>query len=633
MAKKLDYRPIVCADELQVLLKACIDVGVEAVRRKGGRTEPLFYDVKRRMSHYGDFPERKLYRLQTHYFHTERDFLNGKLNPYPPEARTLWGTAEHDANAPDNDKRWSELVNQIQQRKQSPSHVSRTESKEIVNQALQRNLENLSANAQDYVFEEILSELKMKKLFLNRNVTVLKLAYLRLRKQFQKGRVRYLLPEAAQLWPSNRLEQVTIKTETPHSDDENEPLSRLSGNSRQESSPEPLETVEKTKNECRICQSLLREECKDLLEDTYNNKTYGKIIQETIQVEIPCDGQANSKICSHCSDLIEKMLLFVQQCREACNIVIPIKFDEIFVDEKKHVAIEEDAISETKQTETIECTDAAIEYDSDELSSPMRSPSPVDVICELKDEVSEEKEKKIIANEDKHSEFGERSTEETITDEQKYQEFMKSLPAKPKKQQCHLCGKTVNKLALHLTSHGAAEFQCEICSQKCTNKRQLQDHMNLHTKKKTYPCRTCERVFYNWTSRKYHEQAHFVKFNCDKCGAVYTTESGLRQHIKHIHNGIKHLACLSCPFKTFVKSRLLNHVRSLHTRERPYRCTFCESTANSSNSYYTHFQRHKKSGEATEYSMLCAYCGQRFNKDAALEKHILNEHSEVAVVV
>ncbi|XP_055535009.1 zinc finger protein 121-like isoform X2 [Wyeomyia smithii] len=614
---KVDYRPVLCADELQVLLKACIEVGVEDVRRQSGRTEPLFYDVQQRMSRYGDFPKRKLYRLQGYYFQTEKDFLNGKLNPYPPEARQLWGTAKHDVDAPDNDKRWSDLVRKIQ---------------EIIRQALQRNLENLSSNDQDYVFEEILSELKMKNLFLNRNATALRLAYLKLRKQFQTGKARYLLPEAAQLWPITKVEQVTIKTETPPSEDENEPLSQWLRNSQQETSLEPIEIVIKTGNECRICQAQLHEESKDLWQDMYNNQTYGIIIQEIIQVQIPCDGQVSSKVCLHCSNFIEQMLLFVQQCREACNIPITIKHDEMFVDIKKQIDIVEDTITDTKQTKTtVECMDATLDYASDRVCSPMRSPSPVAVVCKLKYEIG--KEKRIITDEQEYRETTEKNTEEAITDEQKYQEFMKSLPAKPRKHQCHLCGKVVYNLALHLTSHEAAELQCEFCPHKCPNKYQLEEHMNLHTKKKTYPCRTCERVFYNWTSRKYHEQAHYIKFNCDKCPAVYKSECSLRQHIKHTHNGIRHLACSSCPYKTFVKSRLLNHVRSFHTSERPYRCTFCESTANSSNSYYTHLQRHKKSGETTEYSMLCAYCGQHFNKDAALEKHICKEHPDVAVVV
>ncbi|XP_055533582.1 zinc finger protein ZFP2-like [Wyeomyia smithii] len=629
MAKEVDYRPVVCADELQVLLKVCIDVGVESVRRQNGRTEPLFYDVQQRMSHYGDFPKRKLYRLQTHYFRTERDFLNGKLDPYPPEARQLWGTAEHDANAPDNDKRWSDLVNQIQQRKQNSSHVTRTEAREIVRLALQRNLEKHASNDQDYVYEKILSELKTKNLFLNRNVTVLKQIYLRLQKQFQKGRARYLLPEAAKLWPSSRLEQVTVETETSHSEDENEPFS---GNSRQETSPELPDTVANTENKCRICQARLHEECKDLLQDTYNNQTYGKIIQEIVHVQIPCDGQTNSKICLQCSCFIEKMLLFVQQCREACNIncLIAIKFDEIIVNEKEHDTIEE---VDLQTLQTIESTDATMDYDSHEVSSPMQSQSPVDVFRELEDKTGDEKERKIITKEQEYPEIGEKRTEEAVTDEQKYQEFVKSLPAKPGKQQCHLCGKTVDRLAQHLIRHGAAEFQCEICSQKCINKRQLREHMNLHTQKKTYPCRTCERVFYNWTSRKYHEQGHSGKFTCDKCGAVYKTESGLRRHFNHTHKGIRRYACSSCPFKTFVKPVLLNHIRGLHTSERPYLCTFCDSTANSSNSYYTHFQRHKKSGEATEYSMLCAYCGEHFNKNSDLEKHICKKHPDVAVVI
>ncbi|XP_055533585.1 zinc finger protein 62 homolog [Wyeomyia smithii] len=588
------------ADELQVLLQACIDVGVEEVLRQGGRTEPLFYDVQQRMSHYGDFPERKLYRLRKYYLKTKRDFCSGMLNPYPPEARQLWGSTKHDADASDNDERWADYVRRTLQRKQSHSYVSKAESREIISQALQRNLENLPKNKQEYAFKEILSELTTKKMFLNRNVEMLKRAYLRLQKQFQKGSAHELLPEAAQLW----LSKTSINTEMPHSKEKNGSLTQITQDIRQD---EP-KSVEKIDSVCRICQARLLETCKDLLQDTYNSQTYGEIIQETIQVQIPCDEHTSSKICLYCSKFVENMVLFIQQCREASIHTIPMKFDEFYLEE-------EDVTIEPNQTKLdIEYLDEPIGYGSDKSFSPVRSASPV---AELR----------------KPESVNEENVEETITDEQKYNEYVKSLPARNRKRQCHVCGKSVRDLAQHMTTHGTAELQCEFCPRKFLNKRQLKIHMNMHTKKTVYSCRICERIYYNWTTRKNHELTHKVKFNCDECDAVYAYASQLRQHIKHKHKGIRRLSCSYCSFTTFIKTRLLNHVRSIHTSERPYRCTFCESTSNSSTGYYIHFQRHKKSGEATEYSILCAYCGQQFSKDAALEVHICEEHQDVAVII
>ncbi|XP_055531486.1 zinc finger protein 699-like [Wyeomyia smithii] len=587
------------ADELQALLKACIDVGIEKVRREGGRTDYLFYDVQQRMMQYGDFPERKLYMLQHNYLRIRRNFLSCKLDPYPPEARLLWGTAQHKANASDNDDRWSTLLHRTLQRQESYSYVLKVESWEIIRQALQRNLENLSTNQQDNAFEQILLGLREKKLFLNRDVMLLKQTYFRMRKQFLSGKTTHFPPEASQLWRSD-------ETETVHL----EPPVRITRKRRLKKQQLVEETTAADTSErlCRICQAQLLKECKDLLQDTYCSQTYEEIIQETVQVMILCDEQTSSKICLLCSKFVENLLLFVQQCRQACSIPAAPKIDEKYF-------FEEDSFLDTDRTDAVaEYLNEAIEERLDEDVLELRSPTL---------EVEFLKPKLYQNN----------TPEKTITDEQKYREFVKSRPTRNKRKQCHLCGKSVIDLVSHLTSHSGVEFQCQFCPRKCPNERQLTAHMNVHTKKNKYPCRICDRVFYVWTSRKNHEFTHNVKFSCDKCDAVYAYAAQLQVHIKQKHLGIRHLACSQCPFRTSNRARLRNHVRSIHTSERPYRCTFCESTSNCSTGYYIHFQRHKKSGEATEYSILCAYCGLQFNKDVALERHICDEHPEVAVVV
>ncbi|XP_053683174.1 zinc finger protein 449-like [Sabethes cyaneus] len=601
-------------DELQALLQACIDVGVEAARQDVGRTGHLFYDVQQRMSHYGDFPERKLYRLQKYYYRVQREFLAGKLDPYPPEARVLWGKAEHaDADDPDNDDRWSALIESTVKRKQCHSYVSYEELREIITLARQTNVENLPIDTHDYVFEKMVSMLKEKKMFLNRNAAMLKQVYFRLRKRFLKGKTADFPPEAAKLWASETEGEVGIKFEIVCSDNESESLSQVFD---LEISAEVPETAVDSHNVCRICQAQPLSDCKDLLQDTYNSQTYGEIIQETIQVQILCDGQISSKICLECSKFVESMLIFVQQCREACNISSSLKFDACFVEEDYMAEQGADHTADTAVEYLIEKVEPEIDENS---LNEQQSPAPADDFFKAEPEAIPD------------------CTEQTMSDQQKYSEFIQSRPSKhrQKKKQCHFCGKSVRDLAIHLTRHGEAKLQCEFCPRKFPNSNQLRVHVNTHTKKYSYPCRvgSCDRVFYNWTTRKNHEQTHDSKFNCKECDASYAYKSQLSIHVRQKHKGIRHLACPHCSFRTFIKSRLLNHVRSIHTSERPYRCTYCESTSNSSTGYYIHFQRHKKSGEAKEYSILCAYCGLQFSKDVALETHICQEHPDVAVVI
>lgn len=60
-------------------------------------------------------------------------------------------------------------------------------------------------------------------------------------------------------------------------------------------------------------------------------------------------------------------------------------------------------------------------------------------------------------------------------------------------------------LKLLKKSQSDASVKCNVCGKIYTNDRQLQVHMNLHTKQIEYPCQYCDRVFYVWRSQKDHE--------------------------------------------------------------------------------------------------------------------------------
>ncbi|XP_038118293.1 zinc finger protein 711-like [Culex quinquefasciatus] len=90
---------------------------------------------------------------------------------------------------------------------------------------------------------------------------------------------------------------------------------------------------------------------------------------------------------------------------------------------------------------------------------------------------------------------------------------------------------------------------------------------------------------------------------------------------------MRKLQCLDCDFSTIAKVRLLNHARSIHSKERPFQCPYCSFTSNSNTGYFIHL----KSGEATEYRIKCGYCEEMFSKDAALEKHIVRDHPDRAI--
>nr|XP_019554436.2 zinc finger protein 675-like [Aedes albopictus] len=333
-------------------------------------------------------------------------------------------------------------------------------------------------------------------------------------------------------------------------------------------------------NLCRICRSVLLADAKSLVAQAVAGKSYGDIIVEMLNIPVPCNNDENLRICQKCSCLIEDIHSFANLCRESLTQML----DSSHVNTVNATEIEEQDVMEKGAILEIEI-------------------EPVD--CQAD-----------VAQLDPLSEF-----------------------AKVKSKQCDICGVFIKQdLQLHKKTHFNVSVKCEVCGKIYSNARQLQVHMNIHTKNIPYPCQYCDKIFYVWRSQKDHEQTHLDKINnvehrCTKCDNVYATKKQLEVHFKLKHLGIRKYDCKQCNFKTNQKDRLLHHVRATHTDKRPYGCTVCDNTTCNDSNHYIHFQRHKRKGESNEYQIKCAYCGMIFQKDAVFEMHLIEGHPEEAVIV
>lgn len=333
-------------------------------------------------------------------------------------------------------------------------------------------------------------------------------------------------------------------------------------------------------NLCRVCQSDLLPDAKHLLEPAVARKSYADVIGETLHIQVICDGDANMRICEKCSSFIKDLYSFAKLCR--------------------------DSLTEMKL--------------------------PHSNLNTVSQELSELEKGKVLEIQI-----------ETIDTHETQSEASSQLDPKRVKyvdpKQCDICGVFIKQdLQLHKKTHFNVSVKCDVCGKTYSNARQLQVHMNVHTKNIPYPCQFCDKVFYVWRSQKDHEQTHLDKINnvehrCTECDNVYATKKQLEVHFKLKHLGIRKYACQHCNFKTNLKDRLLHHVRATHTDKRPYGCTACDNTTSNDSNHYIHFKRHKKKGESTEYQIKCAYCGKVFTKDAVFEMHLVDDHPEEAVIV
>ncbi|XP_055612796.1 zinc finger protein 82 homolog [Uranotaenia lowii] len=202
-------------------------------------------------------------------------------------------------------------------------------------------------------------------------------------------------------------------------------------------------------------------------------------------------------------------------------------------------------------------------------------------------------------------------------------------------RQCDVCGVVIRggDFVAHMQIHSAEEFTCTFCDRVFANIRYLRRHENIHTKKRQYSCKYCERVFHSWTTWKDHEILHIQKgkHKCSECGNEYARKARLTDHYRSKHLGLCKYRCKQCDFVTHVKKRLFLHVRCKHTDLRPFGCPFCENKTNNESNNHSHFQRHKRNGEASVYQIKCAYCSELFVKDAAFEIHLVKRHPDKSV--
>lgn len=134
------------------------------------------------------------------------------------------------------------------------------------------------------------------------------------------------------------------------------------------------------------------------------------------------------------------------------------------------------------------------------------------------------------------------------------------------KYQCERCVKvwdSVVELEAHREKEHPANFKCEECDQVVHSAKALLIHSRAHQSLKPYVCEICKRC--------------------------YSQTSHLWQHMR-FHQGIKPFACPheGCEARYTIRPDLKDHIRKVHTRERPFKCSVCDKCFLTGSVYYQH---------------------------------------------
>ncbi|GLV39859.1 matotopetli [Carabus blaptoides fortunei] len=170
----------------------------------------------------------------------------------------------------------------------------------------------------------------------------------------------------------------------------------------------------------------------------------------------------------------------------------------------------------------------------------------------------------------------------------------------------------------NLTLGESCQYQCERCI-KCFNDIAAMDQHKETVHATTHKCDQCGQVLQSAKALMIHSRAHqsLKPYVCDQCGRSYSQTSHLWQHMR-FHQGIKPFACPheGCEARYTIRPDLKDHIRKVHTRERPFKCSVCEKSFLTGSVYYQHRLIH-----TNDRRYGCEICNKRFFRADALNNH------------
>ena len=91
-----------------------------------------------------------------------------------------------------------------------------------------------------------------------------------------------------------------------------------------------------------------------------------------------------------------------------------------------------------------------------------------------------------------------------------------------------------------------------------------------------YMCTKCQRVFHGKRKLQYHMRTRHRgrRFVCSQCSCTFVTNSGLHEHVRHIHEKQARYRCATCGKGYSSRANFDDHLAA-HTGFKSYECVIC----------------------------------------------------------